>query len=676
MAAGSIIIDLLMRTGSFETDTKRAEKRLRDFQKSANDFGKKLGTAIGAGAAAGAAALTALTVQAINFADEINDMSQKVGVSTETLSAWGYATKQAGADIEALNTALPRLAKNLAAAADEGSRQAELFKALGVDVKDAAGNLRSVESILPELADRFKQLNNETTEAALAQELFGRSGANLLQFLNEGSDGLQTMTDRARELGVVIEKETAQAAGEFNDKLDDLRAVALGLGVDIASKLLPALNDTLDKLVKLTKQGDLAENAVTVMSAAFSAGVGAIDFYNKAVSRLSIEIERVVRSFTALQKISAAASPFSLKSPIQRYKDAAEAIKELNAADADAEAAWEAEMNRLAGGPGSDGTNAIGTGRGRRGRTVNIRESTATAGLEDSVSRFFSANDVKERTKKVKEELSAEEKAWREWEEEMADVFQGIAEASQEYEQRSVDQHNALLDINMALDEQIKMLGMSAKEQEAYNLAAQAGVSIDSEAGRVIAEKVSQLYDQAEALRDQTYAMDALRDAGSDFFTDWISGAKSFKDAALDALDSLNKRILQMIADNLMEKLFGEFGTTGTGSTAGTAGGGWGQAIGSFIGSIFGGARAGGGDVWGNRAYLVGEQGPEMFVPNTAGTIIPAGRTAAMTRGGMGGFNQTIINNYQGRPDRRTVDQIASDVGRKSQVAMRRNGAA
>lgn len=43
----------------------------------------------------------------------------------------------------------------------------------------------------------------------------------------------------------------------------------------------------------------------------------------------------------------------------------------------------------------------------------------------------------------------------------------------------------------------------------------------------------------------------------------------------------------------------------------------------SLIGSLFGGARAEGGPVDAGRAYLVGEQGPELFVPQTAGAIAP-----------------------------------------------------
>ena len=45
----------------------------------------------------------------------------------------------------------------------------------------------------------------------------------------------------------------------------------------------------------------------------------------------------------------------------------------------------------------------------------------------------------------------------------------------------------------------------------------------------------------------------------------------------------------------------------------------------SLFGALFGGARAAGGDALAGRAYLVGEYGPELFVPTQSGTVIPNG---------------------------------------------------
>jgi len=67
------------------------------------------------------------------------------------------------------------------------------------------------------------------------------------------------------------------------------------------------------------------------------------------------------------------------------------------------------------------------------------------------------------------------------------------------------------------------------------------------------------------------------------------------------------------------------------------------QAIGGAIDNIFGGGRANGGPVSSGTSYVVGERGPELFVPNTSGKIIP--------NGGSGGRGNTINLTVNGAID-------------------------
>lgn len=62
---------------------------------------------------------------------------------------------------------------------------------------------------------------------------------------------------------------------------------------------------------------------------------------------------------------------------------------------------------------------------------------------------------------------------------------------------------------------------------------------------------------------------------------------------------------------------------------------GGGGGGGNFLSTIFGGGRANGGGVYPGGAYMVGERGPEMFVPKNAGTIVP--------NSAMGGSNITQV---------------------------------
>jgi hypothetical protein len=137
-----------------------------------------------------------------------------------------------------------------------------------------------------------------------------------------------------------------------------------------------------------------------------------------------------------------------------------------------------------------------------------------------------------------------------------------------------------------------------------------------------------------------------------------------FNDIGAAFTQMLNRMVAEALAAKLTEALLGSAGAGGGTSSSG----GLIQAIGLF----FGGAKASGGDVIGGRSYLVGEEGPEMFVPRTTGLILPANQARAA-----GGRSTTINNSFtvSGQVDRRTQEQIAADAGRAIQRALARGGA-
>ena len=85
----------------------------------------------------------------------------------------------------------------------------------------------------------------------------------------------------------------------------------------------------------------------------------------------------------------------------------------------------------------------------------------------------------------------------------------------------------------------------------------------------------------------------------------------AFKQAGLDAINSILRRIIDAQFDRIFANIFQPAASGGAGNIL------------SAVASFFGGARANGGPVSGGKAYLVGERGPEMIVPGASGTVIP-----------------------------------------------------
>lgn len=262
----TITVDFVAKTGSFVTDTKRAEAAMKKTAASIEADIKRMGAALGAVAAATAGAVAALGAQAIKTAAEFDQMSKKVGVSVESLSTLAYAAQQSDVSLEALQGSLVKISKNAVDAANGTGAATDAFATLGIEVKDASGKIKSGDTLLREIADKFAGFEDGATKTALAVKLFGRAGADLVPLLNEGSAGIEAMEERARALGLEISTNTAREAERFGDLVADLGNLTKGFGNDIAEQLLPSLNSMAERFVNAGIEGRKASEGVDIFA--------------------------------------------------------------------------------------------------------------------------------------------------------------------------------------------------------------------------------------------------------------------------------------------------------------------------------------------------------------------------------------------------------------------------
>lgn len=199
-----------------------------------------IGTAV---SIVGAGVATALR-SAINTADDMGEMAQKLGVPVESLTALKHAAKILGVEFEGLQAGLLKLSRGMA-------DSPEKFEKLGISVRDAKGELRPTADVLRELADRFQAMPDGAEKTALAMDVFGKSGAAMIPMLNAGSQGITALMEEARKMGLVISQETADSAGRFNENLDKLKASAEGLALVVAAQLAPVLEQISGFLVDI-----------------------------------------------------------------------------------------------------------------------------------------------------------------------------------------------------------------------------------------------------------------------------------------------------------------------------------------------------------------------------------------------------------------------------------------
>lgn len=167
---------------------------------------------------------------------QLPKLSQKTGLSVESLSLLKPIAEQAGSSLEGLATGLKKLSTAMVEAAGGSKEQIEAFSKLGVSVTDAAGQIRPTEDVLLDLADAFAAMPDGAQKSAMAIRLFGKTGTDLIPFLNQGRTGIEQLKQKFRELGLEISGDTAKAAEKFNDTMDTVKQALSG----VALKLMEA----------------------------------------------------------------------------------------------------------------------------------------------------------------------------------------------------------------------------------------------------------------------------------------------------------------------------------------------------------------------------------------------------------------------------------------------------
>lgn len=731
MALGSLVVTLGLDAAKFVSGLTKAEqeaKRWRDTSvKAAQQFGAIAGTA----AVAAGVALVAVTKKAIDAADELSKTAQKVGITTEALSGLAYAAELSGVSSETLSTSLSKLNKNISEAAQGSKEQAEAFDAIGVSATNADGSLRGADKVLADIATKFSSYADGAEKSAIAQALFGRSGAELIPLLNSGADGLEKMRAEAEKLGIIIDTKTGKDAEAFNDTITKLGKSVDALGLGIAKELLPTLQAIADKFVDMQSEGGGVSVVVEAVSEAFKA----LTVLGANVAFVFVGIGREIGAIAA-QAAALARADFSGFSAISDAvkADAARARKELD----------EFERRVLGLGSGSseysnEGRNRQATkpkaprlgGGGKAGGGGAVSEAARyleslgrqIEGLKDlsAVEKALAdiqAGRIKGITPALKAQIIAQatllDQARQAKEYALAEqaAREGAAQLSARIYGAQVDEAVALRDGNVAMAEEIEILRGGEDARRAIERAHLSSAiaykestlsaleNADAEASSIIIlkEQIELLRKRQELLtnkqsieveKERVKEIKETNDFAKEFgltFSSALEDAIVKSQSLRDVVKGLAQDLLRITTRKLVTEPLGNAITSGVGSS------GWLSGIASLLSGYFGGgsaseldftttniggARANGGMVGPNLMHEVGERGsPEMLDVNGKRFLIMGnerGRITPTMIGGGRNFNATINLNMPAGASAATASQAGAAVARKLRLAEMRN---
>lgn len=385
---GALRVTLGLSTAAFETGLKKARGGLSSFASFAKSAGMVAGAALVAMATGVGLALKGM----LEKADQMGKMAQSVGVPVEELSRLAYAAELSDISIEQLGTALKKQSRGMSDAAGGTGAAADAYERLGVAVTNSDGTLRSNTDVMADVADRFAGMEDGAQKTALAMQIFGKSGADMIPLLNGGSAGLREMMEEAEALGLTIDAKTAAAAERFNDNLTRLKSVGQGVTTQLAASMAPIMATVSDLFVKMAKNGALMNAAGTALGFTFKALVSVLLV---VIGTISIGVTRL----TSFAKAFMAAAK----------GDFAGAWAELRKGATSSKAIFDSTIGQIP---------AVWRGAGSEAAAMAPRVGTQLAApLEDAAGK----------AKKAKDEIAEAAREAARQQEEAARVIEGLA---------------------------------------------------------------------------------------------------------------------------------------------------------------------------------------------------------------------------------------------------------
>ncbi len=528
---GSLVAELSANTASFQKDMGKAAAILNSHAAGMNKTVAGIERTI---SRAGAAFVTAFSAAAIarfgksvlDMGDQFAKLSQKTGVSVERLSEFAHGARLSDVSMQSLGDSLKKLAVNMAEAATNGTGQmAAAFRALGIQVTDANGNLRDTGQVFEELSARFAGAADGPEKAALAVQLLGKSGSDLIPLMNT----LAQTSEEARRLGLVMSTEAARNAEAFNDEMTRL-------STKLQMAVLPA---------------------ITAVSKAVRALMGSddLDILQAKRARAAAEYSQLIES--GMSKNSA-----RIVLLIQQIDELDKKIIESN--------------KRLLGAGGTDKKITLPTvanaGQVKQYEALLQQLQTATQQAQMAITTD-EAEAAYQRMAIARDEFIFKAKQLGLW-----------VEDNKKATKQQMEIQSAFADWIRAAEDEARFRSRSQLE-----------IMLDD------------WKNATKQMRDATANwVDDFADRLTEFV---ITGKFQFRDFAQSIIRDLVRIAIQKRLAGIVGSILGGGGggTTGTATAAAAATA----------------ARADGGPVTSGRQYLVGERGPELFVPNVSGTIVP-----------------------------------------------------
>lgn len=299
---GTVLIDV-------KADTAKLVQGMQSAEKSINQAVGNMKKAI-VGLAAAYVSLNSVKAfsnvikGSIDAADALGKTAQTMGLATSSYSKLTYAAEMAGIQQGQLDSSLKALIRSSGQfVRDGGGPASKAMEELGISAEFARKNFTSTERTFEIVMDRLSQMPDGFRKTAIAQEIFSKSGGDMIRLAEGGAESLKKMGEEAERLGIVVGDDFAKNAANINDQFTRLSRIGTGIANTITSQILPSLVAFAKTAQEAFQKPAVdAENFAKISFGAIENTVKAMGFLRDVGTGISLAFDAVQYSVLFMSK--------------------------------------------------------------------------------------------------------------------------------------------------------------------------------------------------------------------------------------------------------------------------------------------------------------------------------------------------------------------------------------
>lgn len=259
----------------FQQAADKTKKGLQESTKEAESFGNKFESICNKAKAAFAAIVSVAAIKQVvtglkgladetaEYGDNIDKMSQKLGMSAKAYQEWGYIMEKNGSSVDTMSRSMRTINSAIEGYASASDETKQAYAQLGLTMSGLYA--MDTDTRLNTIIKAFQKMPDGAKKSALAVKIFGQSATELMPLLNSSEEDVNALREEMERLGIIMSDDEVKAAAHYQDTMTKLNYTLRRVRQNIGEMVMPTIDkwadnlaDAVGRLNKAYQEGGLA----------------------------------------------------------------------------------------------------------------------------------------------------------------------------------------------------------------------------------------------------------------------------------------------------------------------------------------------------------------------------------------------------------------------------------